>query len=412
MSSDNAEMAERNGNSGGRLKKTPARPRRNAGDETGSSEAPNKKKRVTLADIARRAGVSPTSVSITLANRRDISISETTRARIKRCAESLGYIPNRLGDGFLHGRSKLIGVLILAESYRPFLDCIAGIHEGLALLDCFPLLMSRDWVGGRIQTAAAGNRGGWDDLPGLRRLLEYQVDGIIYFSLDEAHALACHKELSARKIPMVVLGGVPPAGSSVDTVGCDNEKVGWMAAEHLLSVGCTSFAFGKATPFHAFDDVVHSSFAGRLRAAGHECRDFMLDMENSGDLGGVLSGLVRPPAGIFCARDDVAALALRAVVSLGWRVPRECAVVAMGEAALSRLNLLPVTTINRNSFVGGETAAKLLVQRIEGFAGKPQSILIPPSFEVRASSMSDVSWLLQAEPSPSNASLPRSRKRP
>ncbi len=122
----------------------------------GRNEGSARKKRVTLTDIARRAGVSPAAVSFTLAERLDIPLAESTRKWIKQCAQELGYVPNRLSEGFFHGRSKLIGILIVADSYRPFLACIAGIHASLAETDCFPLLMSPDWMEGHRHSCFAG----------------------------------------------------------------------------------------------------------------------------------------------------------------------------------------------------------------------------------------------------------------
>jgi LacI family transcriptional regulator len=89
-------------------------------------------------------------------------------------------------------------------------------------------------------------------------------------------------------------------------------------------------------------------------------------------------------------------LALRAAFSLGWQVPNDFAVVGMGRSAISKFNILPITTVERNSFIGGETAARLLIQRIEGFSDKPQRILIQPSLSIRASSVSDTPWLLSS----------------
>ncbi len=388
---------------------------RNNDTETvsGAAARPARKKRVTLADIARRAGVSTAAVSFTLAGRLDMALAETTRNRIKQCAKELGYIPNRLSEGFSRGRSRLIGVLIVADSYRPFLDCIAGVHESLARSNCFPLLMSTDWVRGHWRSEH-GDEQQRDELMDLHHLLEYQVDGVLYFSLSThlGHAAACAKELADRKIPMVILGGVDPTGGGIDTVGGDNEKTGLMVAEHLLSLGCASFIFVKPARSHPLDDAVYSSFAARLKAAGRACRSFVMEPENPPeDLGGMLSRLAQRPVGIFCTRDDIASLALRAALELGWWVPRDAAFVTMGQArtALPRLNALPLTIVERHSFTAGKEAAKLLLRRIDGFAGRPQRILMPPSLEVRASSMPGVSRQLRIEPDPP---APRTPPRP
>ncbi len=127
----------------------------------------------------------------------------------------------------------------------------------------------------------------------------------------------------------------------------------------------------------------------------------------------LLSRQVRPPAGIFCTRDDIAALVLHTVLTLGWRVPHDVAVVTMGQAHMpvSRFNAPPITIVERHSFKAGKAAVNLLLQRIEGFSGQPKCILIPPSLEVRASSLSEVPWQLRTDQTPPASPRPRSRKR-
>ncbi len=361
MPSKRDKVRESSGKKGER--KTHARSAKKDGAPTSAASKPSQtRKRVTLADIARRAGVSITAVSFTLTERLDMPLAEDTRKRIKQCARELGYVPNRLADGFFRGRSKLIGILIMADSYRPFLSCIAGIHEALAQADCFPLLMSVNWMEGhRTSSVSAGQEHG--ELEDLLRLLAYQVDGIIYFSLSThlTHAAACAKELASRKIPMVILGGVDTSGGTMDIVGGDNQKTGRMVADHLLSVGCTSFIFIRPAQFHPLDDAIHSSFAAKLTAAGHSCTGFTLDIEEPSDLRALLSRQVRPPAGIFCTRDDVAALVLHTVLTLGWRVPHDVAVVTMGQAQMpaSRFNAPPITIVERHSFKAGKEASEM-----------------------------------------------------
>ncbi len=381
---------------------------------SGASKPSPKRKRVTLSDIAHRAGVSTATVSLTLAERLDVPLAAATRERIKQCALELGYVPNRLTDGFFRGRSNLIGILIMADSYRPFLSCIAGIHESLAQADCFPLLMSGNWMEGHRASSFSDDQE-HSELADLFRLLAYQVDGILYFSLSahRTHAAACAKELASRKIPMVILGGVDTSGGTMDIVGGDNHRTGRMVADHLLSVGCTSFIFIKPARFHPLDDDIYDSFAAKLTAEGHSCSEFTQDAENPGDLRALLSRQVRPPSGIFCTRDDIAALVLQTVLTLGWRVPHDVAVVTMGQAQMpvSRFSIPPTTIVERHSFKAGKEAVKLLLQRIEGFSGKPKCILIPPSLEVRASSMSEVLWQVYSSPLPQASPRPRSKKR-
>jgi LacI family transcriptional regulator len=401
MSAKHMKKPAKTGHRRGHTKYTQAIPsaveelRQKPSSEPNPSTPPGTKKRVTVADIARHAGVSPTTVSITLSDRRDIAIPEATRTHVKLCAHDLGYVPNRLGKALLRGRSKLIGVLALADSYLPYLECQGGIEEELAAAGYIPLFVTSNWLNGYAQ---ADSTPGWkfaEDLPGLSRLLEYQVEGVIFFSRETDNTEKCIEELARQNIPMVVLGGVAPQSGGVDIVGGDNEAIGQLAAEHLLAAGCTSFDFGLPDATHPLDDAVRSSFIASLEAAGHSCDDFTVDTAHPGGITSVLSSL-EPPAGIFSTYDDIAALAVRTALSLGCVVPRDVAVAGMGQTALSEFNALPITSIDRNSAEIGKVAARLLIQRIEGTVDddQPQHILIPPSLTVRSSSLSDVSWQL------------------
>lgn len=332
-----------------------------------------------------------------MSDRRDINIPETTRDRIKQCAVELGYLPSLLAGGFLHGKSKLIGTLILSNSYTFLLDCVAGVQEVLAQGDYLPLFMSSYWLNGYARRCDVNHLGQTAALPDLNRLLGYQVEGVLYFSTDPAHTAACLDELARRKIPVVILGGADPSTDDVDVVTGDNQALGELAAEYLLSSGCTSFAFGNvASPF-LFDAAVQTSFAERLKKAGYACRMLALDEARPGDLERQLSRIIRPPTGFFTTREEIAALAFRAALSLGWRVPTDVKIVVMGQTATSQFNILPITTVNRNSYAAGQQAAELLIRRINGYDGPSQRILIKPSLEVFPPSEPGFFWRLCPE---------------
>ncbi len=142
MPNQNDNTPKRGGTRARRQKAT-ATSEKKARDVSRVSTPPPQKKRITLTDIARYAGVSTSAVSFSLAERLDIPLAKATRERIKQCAKELGYVPNRLREGFFHGRSKLIGILIVTDSYHPFLTCIAGVHEALAQADCWNIR----WMG-------------------------------------------------------------------------------------------------------------------------------------------------------------------------------------------------------------------------------------------------------------------------
>lgn len=347
---------------------------------------PPRRKRVTAVDVARCAGVSQTTVSIVLSDRRDINIPEATRDRIKKCAEELGYLPSLLAEGFLRGKSKIVGVLLLSDSFLPLLDCVAGIHMGLASNDYVSIVISSYWEQGydrRLNVCTEGCRGR-DELFDVRRLLRHQVEGVICFSTDPEHSAACLAELARHQVPVVTLGVNYPA-SGADFVGGDSQMAGETAAEHLMMAGCTSFVTVKSPLLLSITDVLCAGFRARLKTSGFSCREITLDSRKPETLDGQLSGIIRPSMGIFAAGEVTAALVVQTVQARGWRVPEDVAVVGMGHSTVAQY--LPITTVNRNTFVAGQKAVELLIQRINGDNGPVRNVLIPPTLEVRQSTM-------------------------
>ena len=99
-----------------------------------------------------------------------------------------------------------------------------------------------------------------------------------------------------------------------------------------------------------------------------------------------LLALGHPPDGVFCYNDPVAAGAIKAVLESGLRVPQDIAVIGAGNVHYSDLLRVPLSTIDQSSSAIGETAAELLVKRIESKTPSPtEQILIAPRLVVRES---------------------------
>ncbi len=355
-------------------------------ENDGHCQNGNSRKRVTASDVARCAGVSRTTVSIVLSDRRDIVIPESTRDRIKKCAEELGYVPSLLGQGFLKGKSKIVGVYVRAYSYQSVMDWISGAFSGLAMEDYVPIILSSSWLNGYAKRPGTPSRPNLADTSEIRRLVGHQVDGVLYFSTDPAHTAASLSELARLHVPVVVVGIECPE-IETDYVGCDNQEVGTIAARHLLSLGYSSFAFADYTvplpPFQAISE----SFASEVGAAGLPCKAFPLAEGNPLEVRRRLPKLVKPPVGILCSSDNLAANVIQAAHALGWRVPEDIAVVGIGGTELARYNLLPITSVNRNSYHIGHNAAHLLVSRINGLEGPPKRTVVRPTLEIRESTI-------------------------
>ncbi len=339
-------------------------------------------KRVSSRDVARHAGVSQTTVSFVLSGRKGVTIPDATRERVLRSAAQLGYLPSRLASGLLRGRTQSVGV-ILMSSVHPWL-LFSGIQVELARAGFVPVLLSPSWIGGY----SGGSKASVGIVPGevahVHRLIEQQVDGLIYYSLDPAHTAECLAELTRRNIPVVLVeNDIPEPG--VDFVGCDDEAVGRLAARHLLELGRSSFGLGKCAGPSAPATRRSAAFAAELAASGHAYGEFVAEEGMRAEIARELPRLLKPPAAVLACNDVEAAVVLQAARSIGWRVPEDVAILGVGGFQISRYTEPPLSTVVRPLCDVGRKAVELLLERINGYDGPPRRVILPPVLDVRGS---------------------------
>jgi DNA-binding LacI/PurR family transcriptional regulator len=191
-----------------------------------------RKKKATnkMAEVARRAGVSLSTVSRALSGSK--VISEETRRIVREAAESLNYRVDAAGSSLRTGLTRTIGVIIpLAHAAKQnlsdpfFLEIVGAIADELSAAG-YSMLLSKftqdpsDWV--------------------ISTLRGRRADGIIIIG-QSLHHEALNK-LAASHLPMVVWGS-KMKGQRYVSVGSDSESGGELATEHLIAQGCRSIAF-------------------------------------------------------------------------------------------------------------------------------------------------------------------------
>lgn len=180
------------------------------------------KKRVTIKEVARIAGVSTQTVSRVLNDRPDVSAE--TRQRIQTIIADLGYSPNVLARSLIQGRSHTLGVVGYGVSYYGPSRVVTGIERRANELG-YSLLLS-------LVRDPETNDG--EEI--FRNLLARQVDGIIW-AVPEigANRNWVAESMHQLSVPVVFINMQPINGLSV--VAMDNREGGRLAAQHLLSQG-------------------------------------------------------------------------------------------------------------------------------------------------------------------------------
>lgn len=334
------------------------------------------RKKVTIEDVARAAGVSRQTVSRAINDLGEIS--PQTRARVLRIAEEMGYRPSSIARGLATRRTHTVG-LVIPDVANPFFSDVARGAEHVACAAGYNVFL--------CNTDEAPKR----ELAVLQSLEEKRVDGVVLCSsrLDD-------RELRAvvARHPAVVLVNrrleLADEENGVGVVVLDDVVGGHMATQHLLDSG------HRAVGFLAGPSTSHS---GRQRAKGYRASLANAGLPHSpawaphcpSDVNGghqAASDLlaVHPElTALFCYNDLVAVGALQACTDLGRRVPDDLAIVGFDDTLLAALVTPPLTTCRVPRYELGVQAMRLLLDQISGCLNECAEIVLRPELIIRAS---------------------------
>ncbi|MGP4114743.1 LacI family DNA-binding transcriptional regulator [Streptomyces sp. 4N509B] len=307
----------------------------------------------TVVSIAERAGVSVASVSRVLngqAARRD------TAERVRRAAAELGYVPNAVARSLKDGRTRQLTFAVPDIGNPAYVAMVRAIQTVTKAAGYRLLLHSTDAVAE-------------DELAVVRSLRDRTSDGLIIcpIRVTDAHIEA----LTNAARPVVVIGS-PPEDVPVDSVRADSVAGAAIAVRHLYATGRRRVAFVNGPP----DTVPGHNRERGYRAALAECglpydERLVVHTDFGIDAGTVAAerllglGPDERPDAIFCANDQLALGALRALHVGGLRIPDDIAVAGMDDSSLAQAAWPPLTSVDLRSSVRGRRAAELLLDRLE-----------------------------------------------
>ncbi len=325
----------------------------------------------TLADVAAKAGVSRSLVS--LAMRGSPAVADRSRATILAAAAELGYRPNAAARSLADRRSRTIGVLIL-DLHNPV---SAEILDGL-LSEVRRHGYSTMLVTGGVDPELERSE--------LEKLLEFRVEGLALIS----HRLRPKvlREIAAE-VPTVVVTRPDVTGPRIDTVSNDDVVGAGLAVDHLVGLGHRRIAHltGGDNPVSALrrDGYLRAMTAAGLGDGVRVVDGGLTDAAGRAAARKALLGDRRPTA-LFAANDAAAFGALAAVQDCGLSVPGDVSVVGYDGTSLGSLPTLSLTTVAQPLGDLGTLAAGRLFGRIERPAGRAQHLSVDARLVVRGSS--------------------------
>ena len=326
-----------------------------------------------IADVARAAGVSPTTVSHTLSGKRPVSAA--VQAKVRAAVDELGYSGNALARGLRTQRTQTIA-LVIPDITNPFYPVVArGVQDAVTNAGYQVVVCSTD---GDPERESAF----------IRDMSARSVDGMIIGLL---HSPSAALDGLVDSDVRVVMLGHHQGMELGDRVTSDNRVIVAEATRHLASKGRKRIAFVGGE---------HGAGPGDERLAGYE--DALLGVGLAIDPALVVAtGYARGSgssgvsqllaAGVdfdaVVAVNDLAAIgALDALRVMGRRVPDDVAVVGFDDIDAAALVHPSLTTVDNRAYEKGSLCGRLLLQRISGeYTGPFRHIVVPGRLVVRES---------------------------
>lgn len=332
-------------------------------------------KSATLRDVARAAGVHPSTASRALNESTRPMVKVATVRKVLGAADKLGYRPNSLARGLKMSRTFTVGVLIPDLTNPLFPPVVRGLEDGMS---------------GPGYTVVAANTDGDDEKERaiVEAMLNRRIDGLVVATARRDHPLV--QELAASGIPLVLVIRTVDHSPVSEVVGDDHEGIG-LAVRHLVSLGHRRIAHVAGPQDVSAGLVRYQSYRSWMQyeglpvdedlvvftdafqeAPGAEAFRTLLDRE--------------VPFTAAVAGNDLIALGCYDVMTeRGLGIPQDISVVGYNDILFCDKFNPPLTTVRIPSYQMGLKAAELLLAAIKNPAEAPVSLRLKPTLMQRRS---------------------------
>lgn len=334
--------------------------------------------RVTIKDVAKRAGVAPSTVSRVIADNQRISLE--TKKRVRKAMKDLGYHPNVNARNLAIRSTQAIGVVMPSSTDKalqnPFFPEILGGIGSVAHEMEYSLYVStgstEEEQFEEVKRMVFGNR----------------VDGIILL-YSRANDVVMDF-LFEKNFPFVVVGKPYSEENQITYVDNDNVKASREITQHLIDLGHQYIAFiGGSTERVVTVDRLQG-YESALEAADLPNREeykVQTEFLESGGHKAVekLFSLDQPPTGLVIADDLVSLGVINMLEELGFRVPGDISIASFNNVYLSEITRPPLTTVDIQIYLLGVHAFKCLIEKVKKKDEPSKRIIVPYKIKYRQS---------------------------
>ncbi|WP_206996971.1 LacI family DNA-binding transcriptional regulator [Trinickia mobilis] len=326
--------------------------------------------KVSLADVARRAGVSPATVSRVLNG--TAGVRPEILSRVRQACNELGYMPNGAARALSTRRSKTIGAIVPSIENEGFAKAIAALQRHLNDAGYSLLLASSDYDSLR-------------ELHEARLLLSRGVDGMVL--VGASHDAALVQLLEQQGVPVVETWTI---SKDQPSVGFDNTEAAYSVAQYLVNLGHRNVGVIAGSPEHNDRAAERASGIRECLAAHglsvhseiHVERPYLIS-EGKSAIQAMMSGPSSPTA-VICGNDQIAFGAMIGAKTMGLAVPQDVSITGFNDFDWAAYLTPSLTTVRVPAQDIGAAAAKYILKCLSG-AVLPKFIEIPVNLVVRGS---------------------------
>lgn len=310
-------------------------------------------RQITIKDIAKELGISPSTVSKALKGHRDISSS--TKKSVKDLAEKWNYKPDQIALSLKSGLSKTIGVIVPEIVHYFFSTVISGI-EDLAYDSGYTVMF--------CQSSELYER----EVKAVETLLSSRVDGILVSVTKVTENFDHFRRIKNNGIPLVFFDRICD-DIDTDKVIVDDEIGAYEAVNHLIKIGCKNIIHLSGPPTLNIGKNRKDGYLRALRENNLPLNENNIircdSMENATlVVPGLLKRITRPD-GFFAVNDLTAAATMKIIMNFGYNVPDDIAVVGFTSGMISDITNPTLTSVEQHGYLVGKEAVRLLIARLE-----------------------------------------------
>lgn len=346
--------------------------------------------------IARHAGVSLGTVSHVLNG--TARVREPLRKRVEEAVRALGYQPSALARGLRRDRTNIIG-MIVPDIANPFFPAVVRGAEDVAFSKGYRMILCN-----------TDNDHG-KELAHLNELRSFLPSGLIVIPSSFSD-LAKQADLYRKSGSAVICVDRLPKRWQGDSVTVANEQGAKAVTQHLIQLGHERIAVITG-PLHLTSaeqrlrGYQRAMADAKLKVPPEYLQESLFDLESGRKKAMLLLRLLPHPTAVFAADDMIAMGVLQAIRHLGLRCPEDVSVVGFDDLEFSSLLHPPLSSVYQPGYQLGATAARLLLDRVNGDKGEFKHVELQTELRIRES----VAPPLDAKVSTKSADRTGTRKR-